>query len=85
VRHKDQTVAQTFASVPLNIEFSRSLVGGRWNRWLHLLQRLIDVQLETHDDEFSWSLTQFVRFTIKSMYLDLLNDNIYIYISNFGK
>jgi hypothetical protein len=29
VRHKDQTVANTFASVPLNIEFRRSLVGVR--------------------------------------------------------
>jgi hypothetical protein len=50
VRHKDQTVAQVLASVPLNIEFRRSLLGARWNRWLHLLHRLIDVQLENHDD-----------------------------------
>jgi hypothetical protein len=28
VRHKDQTVAHSFASVPINIEFRRSLVGG---------------------------------------------------------
>jgi hypothetical protein len=56
-RHKDQTVAHTFASVPLNIEFRRSLVGARWNRWLHLLHRLSDVQLEPHDDEFRWRLT----------------------------
>jgi hypothetical protein len=27
VRHKDQTVAHTFASIPLNIEFRRSLLG----------------------------------------------------------
>jgi hypothetical protein len=75
VRHKDQTVAQILASVPLNIEFRRSLLGARWNRWLHLLHRLIDVQLENHDDEFRWRLTQIGKFTVKSMYLDLLNDN----------
>jgi hypothetical protein len=41
---------------------------------------LIDVQLEPRDDEFKWSLTQLGRFTVKSMYLDLLNDNtIYLY------
>jgi hypothetical protein len=75
VRHKDQTVAHTLALVPLNIECRRSLVGGDWNRWLHLLHRLIDVQIEPHDDEFRWSLTKSGRFIVKSMYLDLLNDN----------
>jgi hypothetical protein len=80
VRYKDQTVAHTLASVPLNIELRRSLVGGRWDRWLYLLHMLIDVQLEPRDDEFKWSLTQLGRFTVKSMYLDLLNDNtIYLY------
>jgi hypothetical protein len=75
VRHKDQTIAQVLASVPLNIEFRCSLLGARWNRWLHLLHRLIDVQLENHDDEFRWRLTQTGKFTVKSMYIDLLNDN----------
>jgi hypothetical protein len=75
VRHKDQTVAQTLASVPLNIEFRRSLLGAHWNHWLHLLHRLIDVQLENHDDEFRWRLTQMGKFMVKSMYLDMLNDN----------
>jgi hypothetical protein len=68
VRHKDQTVAQTLASIPLNIEFRRSLLGARWNQWLHLLHRLIDVQLENHDDEFRWRLTQTGEFMVKSMY-----------------
>jgi hypothetical protein len=75
VRHKNQTVAHTFASTPINIEFRRSLVGGRWDTWLHLLHRLIDVRLETKEDEFRWSLTQSRKFTVKSMYLHLLNDN----------
>jgi hypothetical protein len=75
VRHKDQTVAHTFASVPINIEFRRSLVGGRWDRWLHLLHRLIDVQLEPNEDEFRWNLTQSRKFMVKSIYLDMLNDN----------
>jgi hypothetical protein len=78
VRHKDQIVAHTFSLVPINIEFRRSVIGVRWNRWLHL--RLVGIQLHTHEDEFRWSLTQSSRFTIKSMYLDLLNDNtIYLH------
>jgi hypothetical protein len=40
-----------------------------------LLQRLIDVQISTNDDIFRWSLTQSSKFMVKSMYLDLLNDN----------
>jgi hypothetical protein len=80
VRHKDQMVAHTFATILLNIEFRRSLIGGWWDCWLHLLHRLIDVQFHPHDDEFKWSLTQSGSFTVKSMYLDLLNDNtIYLH------
>jgi hypothetical protein len=53
----------------------RYLVGGRWDRWLHLLHGLIDVRLEPKEDEFRWSLTQSGKFIVKSMYLHLLNDN----------
>jgi hypothetical protein len=83
VLHKDQVVAHTLASVPLNIEFKRSLVGGHWDRWLHMLHRLIDIQLEPHDDKFRWNLTKLVRFMVKSMYLDLLNDNT-IYLHKYS-
>jgi hypothetical protein len=44
VQHKNQIVAHTFASTPINIEFIRSLVGGHWDRWLHMLHRLIDIR-----------------------------------------
>jgi hypothetical protein len=45
-----------------------------------LLQRLIKIQLTTTDDEFRWSLTQSGRFTVRSMYLEYLNDNtIYLH------
>jgi hypothetical protein len=78
MRHKDQTAAHTLASVPLNIELRRSLVGDVGI--VGYICMLIDVQLEPRDDEFKWSLTQLGRFTVKSMYLDLLNDNtIYFY------
>jgi hypothetical protein len=83
VRHKDQMVAHTFATILLNIEFRRSLIGSRWDCWLHLLHRLIDVQFHPHDDEFKWSLTQSGSFTEKSMYLDLLNNNT-IYLHKYS-
>uniref|UniRef100_A0A453DCR7 Uncharacterized protein n=1 Tax=Aegilops tauschii subsp. strangulata TaxID=200361 RepID=A0A453DCR7_AEGTS len=36
VHRKKVYVATELNSVPLNIQFRRSLVGERWNAWLHL-------------------------------------------------
>jgi hypothetical protein len=40
----------------------------------HLLHILILVQLTDSDDTFKWNLTSGI-FTVKSMYIDLLNDD----------
>ena len=50
---KEDYVATVLSSVPLNIEFRRSLVRGRWNDWLHLVRRLMDVQLSADEDTIS--------------------------------
>uniref|UniRef100_A0A453RWE3 Uncharacterized protein n=1 Tax=Aegilops tauschii subsp. strangulata TaxID=200361 RepID=A0A453RWE3_AEGTS len=55
------------------IQFRRSLVGERWNSWLHLVRRLMDVQLSDHPDLFHWKLTRIGVFTVKSMFLDLID------------
>jgi hypothetical protein len=60
---------------PLNIAFHRTLTWNRWNIWLHLVQRLISVQLTNEKDPCIWDLTTFGTFTVKSMYLDLLDDD----------
>jgi hypothetical protein len=75
VRNKNVTVAATITTTPLNIGFRRSLTGHRWDRWLHLVQRLMPIHLNSNNDVFKWNLVESGRFSVKSMYLDMLNDN----------
>uniref|UniRef100_A0A453PMB0 Reverse transcriptase zinc-binding domain-containing protein n=1 Tax=Aegilops tauschii subsp. strangulata TaxID=200361 RepID=A0A453PMB0_AEGTS len=65
-----ETVLQ---SNPLNIQFRRMLVGNRWEAWLHLVRRLMDVYLSQQTDQLHWKLTQTGVFSVKSMYLDIIN------------
>jgi hypothetical protein len=52
VHHKNVTLAHVCGSAPLNIGFRRSLNGNKWDKWMHLLQRLIMVQLNDNVDVF---------------------------------
>ena len=60
-------------SNPLNIQFRRSLVGGRWDAWLHLVRRLMDVHLSDEVDSIHWRLTMNGIFSMKHMYMDLVD------------
>jgi hypothetical protein len=63
----------------LNIGFRRTLNGNKWDRWIHLLQRLITIELNDTEDTFKWNLTASGVFTVKSMYLDLLDgDTVFL-------
>jgi hypothetical protein len=73
VHHKNITVENLLSSTPINIGFRRTLDGNKWDRWTNLLHRLILGQLTDHDDIFKWRLTTSDRFTVKSMYNDMLN------------
>jgi hypothetical protein len=57
----------------LNISFRRALNHNKWERWIHRLQRLISVSLTKGQEQFQWGLTSSGSFSVKSMYLDLLN------------
>uniref|UniRef100_A0A453BSM6 Uncharacterized protein n=1 Tax=Aegilops tauschii subsp. strangulata TaxID=200361 RepID=A0A453BSM6_AEGTS len=54
-------------------QFRRALVGERWNAWMHLVRRLIDVQLSDQPDSTQWKLAKNGIFTVKSLYMDLIN------------
>ena len=43
VQRRDALVAMIMQSIPLNIQFRRTLVGNRWEAWLHLVSRLMEV------------------------------------------
>ena len=73
VHRKQVTVVTVFSETTLNITFRRSLTGNKWDKWLELVQRLMDVRISNEKDVFVWNLTPSGIFTVKSMYLDLLN------------
>jgi hypothetical protein len=74
VQRKQVSVASVLKHNPLTISFHRTLHGNRWTLWLQLLNRLLQVQLNNEKDIFVWGLTSSGIFTVKSMYLDLLDD-----------
>uniref|UniRef100_A0A453AL30 Reverse transcriptase zinc-binding domain-containing protein n=1 Tax=Aegilops tauschii subsp. strangulata TaxID=200361 RepID=A0A453AL30_AEGTS len=73
VQRKEDYVGTVFQTTPLNIQFRRALVGERWTAWLHLVRRLIDVQLSNQPDSTQWTLAKNGIFTVKSLYMDLIN------------
>jgi hypothetical protein len=75
VQWKQVSIANVLNHNPLNISFRRSLSDNRWFQRLHLIQRLTNAQLNNKKDKFVWEPTTSSQFTVKSMYLDLLNDN----------
>ena len=75
VQRRDALVATVLRTAPLNIQFRRTLAGARWEAWLHLVRRLMDVQLAQRPDSLSWKLTRNGEFTVKSMYLDVINSS----------
>ena len=48
-------------------------MGNRWEEWLHLVSRLMEVQLSQQPDKLRWKLTRSGEFTVKSMYVDVIN------------
>ena len=75
-QRKQVSVANVMLQAPpLNIGFRRALTGDKWTSWLHLVNRLMDVQLSNQPDTFKWNLTTSKKFTVKSLYLDFMNDH----------
>uniref|UniRef100_A0A453M4Q8 Uncharacterized protein n=1 Tax=Aegilops tauschii subsp. strangulata TaxID=200361 RepID=A0A453M4Q8_AEGTS len=72
VQCRDAYVATVLQSTPLNIQFRRTLAGNRWEAWLHLVRRLMDVQLSQQPDKLRRKLTQNGVFSVKSMYVDII-------------
>jgi hypothetical protein len=73
VNHSNVTVSHVLNATPINIGFRRVLSESRWDRWVHLVSRLMMVQLSDSEDAFRWGLTSSGVFSVRSMYLDLLD------------
>jgi hypothetical protein len=73
VKTKNVLVADVLNQYPLNIRFNRLLVGDKWDDWVHLVSRIMNVHLSNEPDRFKWHLTTTGLFSVKSMYADIMN------------
>lgn len=73
VQRKGAYVANVLESVPLNLQFGRSLQGDRWIVWIGLVRRLMEGNLSDEADRLHWKLSKNGIFSIKTMYLDLID------------
>jgi hypothetical protein len=73
VQHKQVLVAHVLSHTPLNISFRQALTENRGSIWLHLVCRLMDIQLTNKPYTFVWKLTKNGLLMVKSLYLDFMN------------
>jgi hypothetical protein len=75
VRKKNQTMASSLNNTPLNISYGRVLVGDKLREWNRLVSMVIHVNLEEAQDLFVWKANQSSIFSVKSMYMSLMQEN----------
>ena len=73
VRDPHATISKVMATRPLNISFKRALVDNKLIEWLNLVARIADVELVEGSDYFNWNLTKSGLFSVRSMYLHLID------------
>lgn len=73
VHRKDVLAASVLKTTPLNIQFRIALIGDNWAAWLHLVRRLMMINLSQTRDIFRWILNTNGVFTVNSMYVDLID------------
>jgi len=73
VREPHATVSKVMTTSPLNISFRRALVDNKLAEWLSLVARISNVELVEGSDYFRWSLTKSGLFSVRSMYLYLID------------
>lgn len=73
VRDPHATVSKVMGSSTPNLSFRRSLVDNKLVEWLSLVARISHVQLVDGPDYFKWSLTRSGNFSVRSMYLHLID------------
>ena len=56
VQRKNVSVHSVLVAAHPDVAFRRALTGNKWNSWLHLVNRLMDVVLSSQNDRFVWRL-----------------------------
>jgi hypothetical protein len=85
VQHKIVLVSTVFAHTPINISFRWGLNDHKCDEWLHLCERLISITLSNESDRFVCKLIDSGLFTVKYMYLDLMNGHNRFLVNTYGK
>ena len=67
VQRRNVSVQSVLGETHPNIAFRRALTGNKYERWLNLVERLMDISLSTQPDSFVWSLTNSGVYTVKSI------------------
>jgi len=62
------TLRSVLSTIPLNVEFRRTIVGGHLNDWLQVVAIAAQVVLSDQKDTFRWALQQSGAFSVKTMY-----------------
>ena len=73
VRDRHATVSKVIATSPLNISFRRALVGDKLLEWINLVSQISSVGLVASSDYFRWNLTKSGLFSVRSLYLHLID------------
>ena len=76
VRRKQDSVAQVLSSTLLNISFRRNLVGANLTNWHRIVASLQVIHLTQEKDVFVWGLHASGSYTVKSMYVQLINNGV---------
>ncbi len=74
VRRRSSSIATVMGSVPLNVAFRRALVGQNLDCWHELCSSIVHIQLNDSSDTFRWNFHQNGLFSVRSMYLALINN-----------
>ena len=74
VRKRNFSIAYVMSTVPLNVSFTRVLVGQNLINWHNLCASIVHIHLTKESDIFRWNLHQNGQFYVRSMYLALINN-----------
>ena len=74
--HKHDTVHKGLSTTLLNFSFRRNLQGDNLRDWLQVVSKVADVELVQGRHIGIWTLQQNGLFSVHSMYLALMDDNI---------
>jgi hypothetical protein len=74
-RKNDDTVANVVSTIPLQVSFRRALRGSVLDKWVELVGQIIDVNLNDQKDVFIWGVHMGQKFSVKSMYSDIMKQH----------